>query len=235
MFVVGGYMVFSSYFVANHYLIRASPATRASQTTRNFVASCRSSLCCTRGAAARRAGLAACRGQSSALHAAATSFAPTDAPLCLPPPDVLSNLISQLLLAYCPSAAYTLFRAMAHDEWSTPRIRNMGVLYIPDAVSLVLVSRMATSTKIHHSASSSSWWSTSLSRELEEQLDERSLSMRSSRRLPISSTYSWRRASSPSPTGHKLTLSVLALVVCTPPLMGPLELKPWRLSQISSS
>ena len=64
---------------------------------------------------------------------------------------VLSNLIkSAVLLAYCPSCVYTLYRAMAIDDWSTPRIRNMGVLYaIPDAVSLLLVSRMAWSTKVH--------------------------------------------------------------------------------------
>ena len=65
---------------------------------------------------------------------------------------VLSNLIkSAVLLAYTPSAAYTLWLAMMHDDWSTARIRNLGVLYaIPDAVSLLLVKRMATSTKVHH-------------------------------------------------------------------------------------
>ena len=61
-----------------------------------------------------------------------------------------SNLIkSAVLLAYTPSAAATLYHAIALDDWSTPRIRAMGVLYaIPDAVSLLLVSRMATSTKV---------------------------------------------------------------------------------------
>ena len=65
---------------------------------------------------------------------------------------VLSNLIkSAVLLAYTPSCVYTLYRAMALDEWSTPRIRNMGVLYaIPDTVSLLLVTRMAWSTRVHH-------------------------------------------------------------------------------------
>ena len=65
---------------------------------------------------------------------------------------VLSNLIkSAVLLAYTPSCVYTLYRAMALDEWSTPRIRSMGVLYaIPDTVSLLLVTRMAWSTRVHH-------------------------------------------------------------------------------------
>jgi len=65
---------------------------------------------------------------------------------------VLSNLIkSALLLGYCPSAAATLYNALINDQWSTHRIRSLGVLYaIPDTVSLLLVSRMATSTKIHH-------------------------------------------------------------------------------------
>ena len=56
-----------------------------------------------------------------------------------------------MLLAYTPSAAATLYHAIALDDWSTPRIRAMGVLYaIPDAVSMLLVKRMATSTKVHH-------------------------------------------------------------------------------------
>lgn len=65
---------------------------------------------------------------------------------------VLSNLIkSAVLLAYTPSCIYTLHRAMALDDWSSPRIRAMGVLYaIPDAVSMLLVSRMAWSTRVHH-------------------------------------------------------------------------------------
>jgi hypothetical protein len=102
VFVVGSYIVFSSYFVANHYMIRASSSYQNIPDDKKFY--------------------------------------------------VLSNLIkSAVLLAYCPSAAYTLYRAMGHDEWSTPRIRNMGVLYsIPDAVSLILVTRMAMSTKVHH-------------------------------------------------------------------------------------
>ena len=65
---------------------------------------------------------------------------------------VLSNLIkSAALLAYTPSAAVTLYLALMGDVWSTPRIRAMGVLYaIPDAVSMLLVERMAVSTKVHH-------------------------------------------------------------------------------------
>jgi len=58
---------------------------------------------------------------------------------------------SAVLLGYCPSAAATLYNALINDQWSTHRIRSLGILYaIPDTVSLLLVSRMATSTKIHH-------------------------------------------------------------------------------------
>lgn len=102
VFFVGSYVVFSTYFVAGHYMSQLSSSYKDIPDDKKFY--------------------------------------------------LLSNLIkSAVLLAYCPSAAYTLFRAIYHDEWSTPRIRNMGVLYsIPDAVSLVLVSRMATSTRVHH-------------------------------------------------------------------------------------
>ncbi len=65
---------------------------------------------------------------------------------------VLSNLIkSAVLCAYCPSCVNLLYRGLVLDEWVTTRIRTMGVLYaIPDAVSLLVVSRMATSTRVHH-------------------------------------------------------------------------------------
>jgi len=65
---------------------------------------------------------------------------------------VLSNLIkSAVLFSYCPLAVHVLWEALAHDRWSTARIRNMGVLYaIPDFVSLFLVSRMSITTKLHH-------------------------------------------------------------------------------------
>ena len=65
---------------------------------------------------------------------------------------VLSNLIkSAVLTAYTPQAAYLLYQSIALDEWSTPRIRSLGVLYaIPDFVSLFLVQRMALTTKAHH-------------------------------------------------------------------------------------
>jgi len=40
---------------------------------------------------------------------------------------------------------------MVNDEWRTTSIRNLGVLYaIPDTVSLLLVERMALTTRIHH-------------------------------------------------------------------------------------
>ena len=67
---------------------------------------------------------------------------------------VLSNLIkAAVLLSYCPLCAVTLFHALAKDEWGTQRIRLLGVLYaIPDCVSLLLVSRMAITTKVHHAA-----------------------------------------------------------------------------------
>jgi len=102
VFAVGSYVVFSSYFVANHFMSRWSTSYASIPDDKKFY--------------------------------------------------VLSNLIkSAVLLAYCPSAAYTLYRALALDEWSTNRIRNLGVLYaIPDTVSLLLVSRMATSTRVHH-------------------------------------------------------------------------------------
>lgn len=101
-FVLGSYVVFSSYFVANHFMSRLSTSYAAIPDDKKFY--------------------------------------------------VLSNLIkSAVLLAYCPSAASTLYGALVRDEWSTRRIRNLGVLYaIPDTVSLLLVSRMATSTKVHH-------------------------------------------------------------------------------------
>jgi len=102
IFFVGAYIVFSSYFVAHHYMFELSSSYRSIPNDKKFY--------------------------------------------------VLSNLIkSAALLAYTPSAAYTLYLALVRDEWSTPRIRAMGVLYaIPDAVSLLLVTRMAFSTKVHH-------------------------------------------------------------------------------------
>jgi len=102
IFFVGSYIIFSSYFVANHYLAKLSTSYASIPEDRKFY--------------------------------------------------VLSNLIkSAALLAYTPTAAVLLYQACVHNDWNTPRIRAMGVLYaIPDAVSLLLVTRMATSTKVHH-------------------------------------------------------------------------------------
>merc|ERR1719473_43722 len=102
MFFVGSYIVFSSYFVANHYMSTFSKSYASIPDDKKFY--------------------------------------------------VLSNLIkSAALLAYTPSCAGTLWLALVRDVWSTPRIRALGVLYaIPDAISMLLVSRMALSTKIHH-------------------------------------------------------------------------------------
>lgn len=102
IFFVGSYVVFSSYFVADHYMAKLSTSYASIPDDKKFY--------------------------------------------------VLSNLIkSAVLLAYSPSAAVTLYNACLHDHWSTPRIRALGVLYaIPDAVSMLLVSRMAMSTKVHH-------------------------------------------------------------------------------------
>lgn len=102
IFVVGSYVVFSAYFVANHYLMQLSSSYNDIPEDKKFY--------------------------------------------------VLGNLIkAAVLLAYSPLAAKTLWLALGHGEWSTPRIRNLGVLYaIPDAVSMLLVQRMAMSTKIHH-------------------------------------------------------------------------------------
>jgi len=102
IFFVGSYIVFSSYFVANHYMTKMSSSYGAIPEDKKFY--------------------------------------------------VLSNLIkSAVLLAYTPTAAVTLYNACVRDEWSTPRIRTLGVLYaIPDAVSMLLVTRMAMSTKVHH-------------------------------------------------------------------------------------
>lgn len=102
IFAVGAYLVFSSYFVANHYMMQLSASYAAIPDDKKFY--------------------------------------------------VLCNLIkSAVLIAYSPLAAKTLFVAMNYGEWSTPRIRNLGVLYaIPDAVSMLLVKRMAWSTKVHH-------------------------------------------------------------------------------------
>jgi hypothetical protein len=102
IFIVGSYMVFSSYFVANYFMCNNSKSYNEIPDDKRFY--------------------------------------------------VLSNLIkSAVLLAYCPLAARTLYHALVYDEWSTPRIRQLGVLYaIPDFVSMLLVHRMALSTKIHH-------------------------------------------------------------------------------------
>jgi len=102
IFFIGSYMVFSAYFVANHYMMKLSGSYAAIPEDKKFY--------------------------------------------------VLGNLIkSAVLLAYSPLAAKTLWLAMVDGEWSTPRIRNLGVLYaIPDAVSMLLVQRMAWSTKVHH-------------------------------------------------------------------------------------
>eukprot|EP00322_Chrysochromulina_rotalis_P012335 CAMPEP_0115846060 /NCGR_PEP_ID=MMETSP0287-20121206/9670_1 /TAXON_ID=412157 /ORGANISM="Chrysochromulina rotalis, Strain UIO044" /LENGTH=249 /DNA_ID=CAMNT_0003299847 /DNA_START=67 /DNA_END=813 /DNA_ORIENTATION=+ len=102
VFLVGSYIVFSSYFVANFFMCDNSTSYANIPEDKRFY--------------------------------------------------VLSNLIkSAVLLAYCPLAARTLYIALVNDEWSTPRIRQLGVLYaIPDAVSMLLVHRMAMSTKIHH-------------------------------------------------------------------------------------
>ena len=99
---MGSYIVFSTYFVANHFMVKNSSSYALIPEDKKFY--------------------------------------------------VLSNLIkSAVLLAYSPSAAVTLWHACWRDDWSTPRIRALGVLYaIPDAVSLLLVTRMATSTKVHH-------------------------------------------------------------------------------------
>lgn len=102
IFVVGSYVVFSSYFVCDYFMSRHSSSYASIADDKKFY--------------------------------------------------VLSNLIkSAMLLAYSPSAAKTLWLALARDVWSTPRIRTMGVLYaIPDAVSMLVVKRMATTTKVHH-------------------------------------------------------------------------------------
>lgn len=102
IFFVGSYIIFSSYFVANHFMSKWSTSYASIPEDRKFY--------------------------------------------------VLSNLIkSAALLAYTPTAAVLLYHACVHDDWDTPRIRAMGVLYaIPDAVSMLLVTRMATSTKVHH-------------------------------------------------------------------------------------
>jgi len=65
---------------------------------------------------------------------------------------VLSNLIkSAALFAYSPLAGQLLYETMYLDVWNSNKIRIMGTLYaIPDFVSLIVVKRMATSTKIHH-------------------------------------------------------------------------------------
>ena len=65
---------------------------------------------------------------------------------------VLSNLIkSAALFAYSPLAAQLLYETMYLDVWNSNKIRIMGTLYsIPDFVSLIVVKRMANTTKIHH-------------------------------------------------------------------------------------
>ncbi|KAL3931554.1 MAG: hypothetical protein SGPRY_001077, partial [Prymnesium sp.] len=68
-----------------------------------------------------------------------------------PTTEMCALAATAVLFAYCPLAVHFLYEAMALDHWSTARIHNMGVLYaIPDFVSLFMVSRMSTSTKLHH-------------------------------------------------------------------------------------
>merc|ERR1711865_338289 len=58
---------------------------------------------------------------------------------------------NSVLLSYSPIAGYLLYQTMYLDEWDSNRIRIMGTLYcIPDFVSLFMVSRMATTTVVHH-------------------------------------------------------------------------------------
>jgi len=102
VFLVGGYVVFSSYFVCDYVMMRVSTSYAAIPDAKKFY--------------------------------------------------VLSNLVkAAVLLSYTPVAARTLYLGMVNDEWSTTSIRNLGVLYaIPDTVSLLLVERMALTTRIHH-------------------------------------------------------------------------------------
>jgi len=102
VFLVGGYVVFSSYFVCDYVMMRVSTSYAAIPDAKKFY--------------------------------------------------VLSNLVkAAVLLSYTPVAARTLYLGMVNDEWRTTSIRNLGVLYaIPDTVSLLLVERMALTTRIHH-------------------------------------------------------------------------------------
>ena len=64
----------------------------------------------------------------------------------------VSNLLKSFLLAgITPGAGYILYNSMAKGIWDNTMITNIGILYsIPDGVSLILVKKMETSTKIHH-------------------------------------------------------------------------------------
>jgi len=102
VFLVGSYVVFSSYFTADYMLARISTSYARIKDDQKFY--------------------------------------------------VLSNLIkSAVLTTYTPQAAFQLYDALVNDVWSTDRIRSLGVLYaIPDFVSMLLVQRMALTTKAHH-------------------------------------------------------------------------------------
>ena len=65
---------------------------------------------------------------------------------------VVSNLIKAAVLAIqSPYVIYFLYEIFYLHEWNTIKIRNLGILYsIPDGVSLLLVRKMSTSTKVHH-------------------------------------------------------------------------------------
>ena len=158
IFLVGSYTVFSSYFVANCALQRAhlqrtrllewehAPSARLTMVPSPLLLALAPTPLRVSHRLYERARVPACTDYMSKQSSSYAAI-PDDKKFY-----VLSNLIkSAVLLAYCPLAARTLFLALVRGQWSTPRIRQLGVLYaIPDAVSMALVERMAWSTKVHH-------------------------------------------------------------------------------------
>lgn len=65
---------------------------------------------------------------------------------------VVSNFVKAgVLTALSPYVFYFLYSVFILHRWDSTIIRNLGIIYaIPDGVSLLLVQKMSTSTKIHH-------------------------------------------------------------------------------------
>ena len=102
IYMLGFYIVFSSYFVLKHYLEKYSPSFHALPKDKKMY--------------------------------------------------VVSNFVKAGILAILsPYVFYFLYSVFFLHSWDTTMVRNLGNIYaIPDGVSLLLVRKMSTSTKVHH-------------------------------------------------------------------------------------